>query len=90
MAYIQIEVIIALTLSGFEISLFCLFTGAVSTHYNNFEFYSGIDFKITQLCPTNGSMESVCPWELRTDLETRRASDYLRKLADLLIIISGI
>ena len=69
MVYIQIGVIIALTLSGFEISLFCLFAGALSTHYNNFEFYSGIDFIITQLCHTNGSMESVCPWELRTYLE---------------------
>ena len=46
-----------------------LFTGAVSTHYNNFEFYKGIDCVMTQLRQTNGFMESVRPWELRKDPE---------------------
>ena len=43
---------------------------------------------MTQLCHTNGFMESVRPWKLCTNLEID--SDYLRKLADLLNFSLGI
>lgn len=45
------------------------FTGVVTTHYDNYEFYKGVDCIMAQLRQTNGFMESVRPWELRNDIE---------------------
>ena len=67
MVYLQIKIIIVLTLPDFHI--YTAITGAVSIHYHKFKFYKGIDCITTQLFHTNGFVESVRPWELRKDPE---------------------
>ena len=67
MVYLQIKIIIVLTLPDFHI--YTAITGAVSIHYENFKFYKGIDCIMTQLRQTNGFVELVRPWELRKDPE---------------------
>ena len=69
MVYLQIKIIIVLTLPDFHIYIYTVITGAVSIHYHKFKFYKGIDCIMTQLCHTNGYVESVRPWELRKDPE---------------------
>ena len=44
--------------------LWCIL-GIVSEHYNQFNYYKGVDSIMLQLRNTNGFIESMRPWELK-------------------------